>query len=44
MGGEVQRLGALVREPQGAAPRRQHGLLQLDREPVLGLRAVPVVL
>ena len=32
------------REAQGAAPRREHRLLQLDREPVLGLRDLPLAL
>ncbi len=35
---------ALRREAQGAAPRREHGLLQLDRDPVLGLRDLPLAL
>lgn len=43
-GGEVQGLGAPLREAQGAAPGRQDGLLQLDREPALALRVVSVQL
>lgn len=43
VGREVEGPGAPVREPQGAAPRRQHGLLQLDRDPVFGLRGLPLV-
>lgn len=44
MGGEVEGAGALVRQARGAAPRREYGLLELDREPVFGLGPVPLPL
>ena len=43
MGGDVEggaRGPPAVREGRGAAPRRQHGLVQLDREPALGCAAM----
>ncbi len=42
--GHVECAGGVVREPQGAAPRGKHGFLQLDRQPVLGLRDLPPAL